>query len=239
VLETRPEATPGDRPGPGKIDVDDGLDTARVRAEHDHAIRHRDGLEEIVGDEDHRLAVPFPDAQKLVLQDQLGLGVEGTERLVHQYDVGIDGEGARQRDPLPHALRQLAGIAGLEPLKADDAQELPGPLPALPHRPAPQLEPELHIGKRRAPGQERVAREHVANSRVEPGHRPAVYRHAPGRGAKSPEMIFSSVDLPQPLGPMIATNSPSSTSRLMSASASTSRPSISNRCDRLLIAIFV
>jgi len=38
-------------------------------------------------------------------------------------------------------------------------------------------------------------------------------RTSPLRGVKSPAMVFSSVDLPAPLGPMIATISPVSTRR--------------------------
>ena len=44
----------------------------------------------------------------------------------------------------------------------------------------------------------------------------------PWVGRRSPATNESSVDLPQPLGPTMATNSPSGTSRSMSSSADTS-----------------
>ena len=43
----------------------------------------------------------------------------------------------------------------------------------------------------------------------------------PAVAGRSPEMILSSVDLPQPLGPTSATSSPRSTAKEMSRSAST------------------
>ncbi len=50
--------------------------------------------------------------------------------------------------------------------------------------------------------------------------RPAT-KTLPAVAGRSPEMILSSVDLPQPLGPTSATSSPRSTAKEMSRSAST------------------
>jgi len=47
---------------------------------------------------------------------------------------------------------------------------------------------------------------------------------SPALGGIKPAMICSNVDLPQPEGPRIARNSPGSTSRPMSRSASSSPP---------------
>ena len=44
---------------------------------------------------------------ELVVQQVAGHGVERAERLVHQQDVGVLGEGAGQRDPLAHAAGEL------------------------------------------------------------------------------------------------------------------------------------
>ena len=46
-------------------------------------------------------------AEQLVVQHELGLRIQRAERLVHQIDFPLDGKGARQRNPLPHALRQF------------------------------------------------------------------------------------------------------------------------------------
>ena len=49
--------------------------------------------------------------------------VEGTERLVHQEDVGVLGERPRQRDALAHATRQLVGPAVAETGQAHQLEE--------------------------------------------------------------------------------------------------------------------
>ena len=51
-----------------------------------------DRFVDLVGDEDDGAGVGAPDAQELALHDLPCLGVEGRERLVHQQDVGGDGE---------------------------------------------------------------------------------------------------------------------------------------------------
>src|ERR1700679_1806940 len=48
----------------------------------------------IRSDEDHGLAVALPDAQELLLHDELVLCIERGEGLVHQQDLGIVDEGA-------------------------------------------------------------------------------------------------------------------------------------------------
>src|SRR6266536_3358783 len=60
----------------------------------------------------------------------------------------------------------------------------------------------------------------------------------PAAGAKRPEIMLSSVDLPHPLGPTIARNSPALTSRLTSDRTDTERPSMSNACERFSTVIF-
>jgi hypothetical protein len=56
-----------------------------------------------VRDEQHRLPGAFPDAKELVLQDYLRLLVQGRERLVHEQDLRVVGEGPGHGHPLLHA----------------------------------------------------------------------------------------------------------------------------------------
>ena len=42
------------------------------------------------------------------------LRIQRSERLVHQQDVRLGGQGARQSDPLPHAARKLVRVAVAE-----------------------------------------------------------------------------------------------------------------------------
>ena len=68
-------------------------------------------LGEVVGDEDHRLADLVVEAEDLVLHVAADQRVEGAERLVEEHDLGVDGEGPGQADPLLHAARQLVRVA--------------------------------------------------------------------------------------------------------------------------------
>jgi hypothetical protein len=98
---------------------------ARRRAgrKHDDFIGERNGLFEIVGDEDDSLALAvrlrflvereafsrasFPQRQQLRLHPQPGVDVEGAERFVHQQRPAIDDPVLRHRDAFAHAAAQL------------------------------------------------------------------------------------------------------------------------------------
>src|SRR3990170_585427 len=186
VLEARAEPPGGDRAGPGEVEGHQRLDAAGPRRENGDAVGHGDGLEEVVGDEDHGLPVPLPDPEELFLEDELGLGVEGAEGLVHQEDVGIPGEGPRERDALAHPLGELARVASLEAGEPGEPEEVPRPRLAPIGGLAGELGAEGDVGEAGAPGQEGVAREHVADARVDPVHGDTVHRHPAGRRGKEP-----------------------------------------------------
>ena len=76
---------------------------------HEHPVAEQDRLLEAVGDEQHGAPVGLPQLEQLVLQDLAHLGVERGERLVHQQDLGLDGERPGDGDALLHAARQRAG----------------------------------------------------------------------------------------------------------------------------------
>ena len=65
-----------------------------------------------------------PDLQQLVLQLLAGHGVERAERLVHQHDLGVVGEHARDRDALLHAAGELVRIGVGKTLQADQFDEV-------------------------------------------------------------------------------------------------------------------
>ena len=66
-------------------------------------------LVEIVADEDDGLLQRALQLDQLVLQMLADQRVERRERLVHQQDAGVGGEGARQADALLHAAAELVG----------------------------------------------------------------------------------------------------------------------------------
>ena len=65
------------------------------------------GLVEIVADEDDRLLQFLLQQQQFVLQLVADQRIERRERLVHQQNVGVGGECARQPDALLHAAGQF------------------------------------------------------------------------------------------------------------------------------------
>src|SRR5258708_27632745 len=115
---------------------------AGARREHDHAIRQIDGLVDVVGDEDDRLARAAPDVEQERLHLVARLHVERGERLVHQEDPGTPAQRARDGHPLLHAARQLVRELRRELAQADLAQELVGAATPLLAAHALQLEPE-------------------------------------------------------------------------------------------------
>ena len=56
-----------------------------------------------MADEHDRLVQPLLQLEQVVLQLVADQGIQGGERLVHEQDVGVGGEGAGEADPLLHA----------------------------------------------------------------------------------------------------------------------------------------
>ena len=73
-------------------------------------VRQKHRLIDRMGDEQHRLAIAFPDIEQIVLQSRARVRVQRAERLVHQEAFGVIGERAGQRHALLHAARQLLGM---------------------------------------------------------------------------------------------------------------------------------
>ena len=104
------------------VDPELGADAARPRRHHDHALRQIDRFEHRMGDEDDGLLQVAPQLQQVVVEPKARDLVERRERLVHQQNVRIGDERARQRDPHLHAAGQFARIAVGEFGEADVRQ---------------------------------------------------------------------------------------------------------------------
>ena len=132
-----------DVPRVRNVDVDDALDPRRPRAHDDHPIGQLHGFIDVVGHEDDRLALRFPDAQQLAAHDQPGDGIERAERLVEEQHVGIDGQRARDFHALLHAARELLRIRLLESLKTDQLDVVGDAPLAFSRRQLEQAEPDV------------------------------------------------------------------------------------------------
>ncbi len=91
--------------------VDDRGDAARPRRHHDDAPAEEDRLLDRVRDEHLRVPAALPQLEQHVLQVLALERVERRERLVHEQQVGVERDRAREPEPLPHAARELAGYA--------------------------------------------------------------------------------------------------------------------------------
>ena len=108
---------------------------------HDHdEVAHLDGLVDVVGDEQDGLGEVLLEAEQLVLEAVADDGVDRAERLVHEQDGRVGGEGPRHADALALAARELAGVAVAiaRRVEPDERQELVGALPLPRRRPAQQ-----------------------------------------------------------------------------------------------------
>ena len=141
-----------------------------------------------------------------------GDGVEMAERLVHQQNIRLDGERAGNGDPLLHAPRQVQRVIPLLPGKSDHFQILCDQLlPSMP-RHVLRLENKVDVVLDGQPVEQSRALEDIADARFRAG--PARFRMkvtVPPSYDSMPAMTFKNVDFPQPDGPTILTNLPSST----------------------------
>ena len=100
--------------------------------------------------------------QKLLVQMVAGDLVERAERLVHQQELGLEAERARDRDALLHAARELPGEFALEPVEPDHGEVALGARGALLGGHAHDLERQHDVALDAAPGIERGRLEHIA-----------------------------------------------------------------------------
>ncbi len=207
---------------PGQLHVVDHLDPAGSSRHDDDPIGQRDRFREVVGDEDDGLAPLAPQRQQFAVQIELGVEIQGAEGLVHQEDLGLEDQGPHERHALPHSTRQRGREGVLETLEAGHAHG--GRYPPL-LRVAPDaavLEAQRDVPPHGPPREHRVLLEHVPHVGGHTTARPSISM-TPAEGSTRPAIMLRIVDLPQPDGPTIATNSSSPISNETSLTASTVR----------------
>ena len=205
--------------------MDLGLDAARARAHDDDAAAEEDRLLDVVGDEQHGLALALPDAEQQFLHQRARLVVERAERLVEQQDLR-DRWRARARSRCAAACRRRAAWDN----GARSRTARPGRISrrrsaALRLGHAPLAQAEGDVLAHGQPGKQRVGLEHHAAVRARAGHRRVRRaRTRPPVGRSSPATMRSSVDLPQPEGPRMVMKSLSPTPRSVGSSARVGAP---------------
>ena len=141
----------------------DDLGQHRARAvghQHD-AVGEIDRLVDVMRDHEHGLSGLDADAADLVLQGAAGERVERRERLVHQHDLRLDRQGARDADALLHAAGQFRRPLLLGAGEADEVDEFLRLRAHLGLAPTPPFRRhrEGDVAHHAAPGQQRMALE--------------------------------------------------------------------------------
>jgi hypothetical protein len=89
-----------------------GDDTAAFQ--QDYARSEKQRFAKIVGDEDDRLAEAAGEGAEFALKFGAGNGIERAERLIHEEDGRVSGEGAGYADALALAAGEFVRAAGSE-----------------------------------------------------------------------------------------------------------------------------
>ena len=144
-------------------------------------------------DEQDRLGDRLLEAEELVLEPVADDRVDRPERLVHQHDRRVRGEGPRDTDALPLAARELAGVAVavLAGLEANDREQLLRPLALARLRPAEEARDRPDVLADRLVGEEADLLDDVADAPPQVGQlaRPGVHavdQDAPAGGLDQP-----------------------------------------------------
>ena len=108
-----------------------------------------------MGDEKHGLLVPLPDREQEFLHECSRLRVQAPERLVHEEQLGLHREHARDADALLHPAGELRRVVRREALQADLFDDSLCERSVGLRRLALRLRPEDDVLIDRIPGKER------------------------------------------------------------------------------------
>ena len=197
---------------------------SRRRAVEQHRPLHHQHAVEVVGDgaelvrhEQHRGAVLLHEVHERVAEAGLRLDVDTRDRLVEHEQLGLGGQRLGDQHALLLAARQLREAAPAHLGERDRLERVvdrvavggaDAPPPTL-LREATRGHDLAHrrgqVGRDAQPLRARTRAASGRGGRRGPRRTP---RPRPGCGASRPRRIRSSVDFPDPFGPMSAANSP-------------------------------
>ena len=142
------------------VDILRPADLQDMAVAHDRdAVRHRERLLLVMGDQHEGDARLLLEALQLALHLLAQLQVERRKRLVEQQHAGLGRQGTGQRHALLLAARELGGPAAGKPLEPHHGQGLGNSDADLRRRPLAHLEPEGDILRDVQMGKQRIALE--------------------------------------------------------------------------------
>src|SRR6478735_7640466 len=135
-------------------------DPAGPAGQQHHAVTEPHGLADVVGHEEHGQAPLAPDRLELVVQQVAGHRIERAERLVHQQDGRLGGQGAGDRNALAHATGQLVRAPVGEVRQVHGGEVVPRLGLALLAADPPEPQRRRDVVERRQPREQRGLLEH-------------------------------------------------------------------------------
>src|SRR6266567_4033402 len=187
---------------------DDVLDPSRTRRKHDDAVREPQGFIQIMGDVDDGEIGAVEKLHQVLDQELARLRIERRQRLVHEQQARTHRERAGNPDALAHAAGELLGKRSGEFREPGTLQGVGDERAALGYGQLAMLERQRDVVCRAAPGQQGKILENERD-RVEAVRRKiAAQRDLAAHGLEQPPTTESSVLLPQPDGPTMASTSP-------------------------------
>jgi hypothetical protein len=201
--------------GPRQPDGEVLLHLAGPARQDDDAVGQEDRLIDIMGDEQHRDLVVFPDLQQQFLHHAARLCVEGPEGLIHQKDRGLVDQRPGDGDALAHAARELLRIGILEAGEPHRLDEVADQLFLLCLAERALFERETDVALDRHPFEQAVGLEDEAAIAPRPQNLGAVDADLARRWLVEAADDIEQRRLPQPEVPTMETNSFSLMSRSM------------------------
>ena len=98
-----------------------------------------------MSNKDHRFTFAIVELKQFLLQHLAGLGIHRSERLVHQENLWVNRQGARQAHALLHAARELVRVFEVPSGELHRLDSLPGNLTALVFSDASHLQSERYV----------------------------------------------------------------------------------------------
>ncbi|MOA02261.1 hypothetical protein D3C78_1217050 [compost metagenome] len=109
--------------------------------------------------------------RQVLLQDHLGLRIEGREWLVEEQHLRVDGQGPGQGGALAHATRQLERVVVGKALQVAAIEQIFGNRLALGGGHALDFQAQLDVAADTAPGHQQVFLQHEGHLAHRPDHR--------------------------------------------------------------------
>ena len=144
-------------------DIIDRLDVGRPFGQYDHPIRKRDGLFDIVRNQQQRSAALPNKLRRVAFDQQLVLEIERSEGFVEQQYGWLVHQCPGQRHALAHAARERRRVVIGETVEPQLIEHRAAAILSLARDNAADFKTQHHVAERRSPRQQQILLKHVAD----------------------------------------------------------------------------